>query len=391
MANVTTRTFTQLVQGIAAAVQSRAAGLVDFSVGSILRATAEAFAGVVLWLEGLILVLLAATRAQTSAGADLDSWIADWAAGPASTDPTLIQRFLAVGATGQVTFSRLSTSGQAVVPVGAQVSTSDGTQPYLVTLDPTYATYSAPLGGYVMAAGVSSVAVPVGALNMGSATNAVASAINTITSSIPGVDSVTNALAFTNGADPETDAAFLARFRSFIRSLREATPAALSNAITALQRGVQCVPVEGFDYVGTAHPGFFYFVVDDGTGTPAASLLNAAGAAIDLHRAAGGDGFGVYAPVIVSVVVSATLGYVAGIDPATQANAKAAVILAVQTYLNTLPLNTLLVSVSRIDQVMHDASPSVQTVTALTLNGGAIDLVLTAKQVAKAGAVTLTP
>lgn len=397
MADVTTKTFGQLLQGIAASVQASAAGLLDFTVGSIDLAMSEAFAGVVLWLQANILGLLKATRAQTSIGPDLDSWIADWASGPTASDPTLISRFLAVGATGPVIFSRLSTSAQVVVPVdptGATlitVSTQDGSQSYKVTVDTTNPAYNAALGGYVMAAGVSTVTVPVAALNTGSATNAVVGAINTITASIPGVDAVTNTVAFTNGFDAETDAQYLSRFRSFIASLREATPAALKNAIQALQRGVQCVIVEQLNHDGSSNPGFFYFVVDDGTGAPPTSLLNAAGAAVDLHRAAGGVGFGIYAPSILTMNVAGVIGWVSGLDAATQANAKAAVTLAVQTYLNTLPLNTLLVSLSRIDQVMHDASPYVQTVTGLTLNSVAADLAVTVNQIPKAGGVVFTP
>jgi uncharacterized phage protein gp47/JayE len=397
MADVTTKTFPQLLQGIAAAVQSSASGLLDFTEGSINLAVAEAFSGVVLWLQANLLALLKATRAQTSVGPDLDSWIADWASGPTASDATLLTRFPAIGATGAVTFSRLSTSLQVVVPVDptgvsqTTVSTQDGSQAYAVTIDTTNPAYNAALGGYVMAAGIGTVTVPVKAVNTGSATNAVAGAINTITSAIPGVDSVTNSSAFTNGFDAETDGQYLTRFRSFILSLREATPAALANAIKALQRGVQCVIVENANHDGTSNPGFFYFVVDDGTGAPPTPLLNAAGAAVDAHRAAGGNGFGIYAPVIVPVAVSAIIGYVAGLSAATQASAKAAVVLAVQNYLNTLPLNAPVVSVSRIDQVMHDASPYVQTVTSLTLNSGSTDIALTANQLAKAGAVTLTP
>lgn len=386
MADMTTKTFTQLVQGIAAAIQARAAGLVDFTVGSIARASSEAFAGVVLWLEGLILTLLTATRAQTSVGADLDSWVADFGAGPTSQDPTLIERLPASGASGSVTFSRLSTTGQAVVPVSAAVATLDGSQPYLVTLDTANPAYSAPLGGYVMAAGIGSVTVSVQAVNTGAATNAVAGAVNTITSAIPGVDAVTNAAGFTNGTDAETDPAFLARFRSFLGSLRKATPAALAYAINSLQVGIQCQITEGLDYAGTTHKGFFYFVVDDGSrGSAPAGILNAIGTAVDADRAAGIE-FAIYAAVAVVVNVGMTVTVASTADPAAT---KAAVSAAVAAYLTSVPLGAGSVPMSRVYQVAHDASPDVVEITNLTLNGGTADIAVTNKQVVKAGTMTV--
>jgi hypothetical protein len=66
----------------------------------------EANAGVVLWLQGLILQLLAATRAATSSGADLDTL-------DGRLRPHAAGR---VAATGQVTFSRFTSTLQAVVP-----------------------------------------------------------------------------------------------------------------------------------------------------------------------------------------------------------------------------------------------------------------------------------
>lgn len=385
MASLNTKTLPQLVQGMAAAVQGLAAGLLDFSLGSILLSVTEGYAAVVLWLEALILAVLVYSRASTAVGVDLDSWIADWGTGPTATDASLILRFQAVGSIGSVTFYRLSTTGQVVVPFGATVSSLDGTQQYAATTDPTNAAYSLALGGYVMAIGVSSVTVTVQAVTPGAASNAVAGGIAVISSAIPGVDSVTNASAFTNGANAETDPAFLSRFRSFMASLREATPRALAWAITNLQRGVACVWVENFQYGGTAQPGFFYYVVDDGSGSPPASLITAAGQVLDMHRAAGVE-FGVYAPVVVPVNVSMTLSTT---TTSTHANVVALVLSAVTAYLNALPLATP-VYYSRLWQIAHDASPDVVEIVSLTLTGGTPDVAITSQQVAKAGTIAIT-
>ncbi|MFX8028091.1 baseplate J/gp47 family protein, partial [Acinetobacter baumannii] len=106
--------------------------LVDLTVGSVLRAIVEANAAVVVWLEGLLLQVLAITRAATSSGADLDSWVADFG----------VTRLPAVAATGIVTFSRFTTTQQVLVPVGATVQTADGTQQFTVTIDTTNPAYN---------------------------------------------------------------------------------------------------------------------------------------------------------------------------------------------------------------------------------------------------------
>src|SRR5277367_1212082 len=90
--------FTTLVQNMAASVQSSAAQLLDLTVGSTLRAILEANASVALWMQWLILQVLQTTRASTSAGTDLDSWMADFS----------LTRLPAVAATGVVTFTRFT-------------------------------------------------------------------------------------------------------------------------------------------------------------------------------------------------------------------------------------------------------------------------------------------
>src|ERR1700734_2774764 len=90
------QTFSGLLEQMAANVQGGAAQLVDFSVGSVLRAMMEACGAVALWLQWLILQVLSATRAATSQGLDLDSWMADFS----------LARLPGSQATGIATFSR---------------------------------------------------------------------------------------------------------------------------------------------------------------------------------------------------------------------------------------------------------------------------------------------
>ena len=114
------QTFTALVQNMAASVQSAASQLLDLTVGSTLRAVLEANASIALWMQWLILQVLQTTRAATSSGADLDSWMADLS----------LIRLPAATASGHVTFSRFTATASAFVPVGALVRTADGAQTF---------------------------------------------------------------------------------------------------------------------------------------------------------------------------------------------------------------------------------------------------------------------
>lgn len=375
---ITTKTKTDIVSGITATVQAQADGFVDFEVGSISLAEAEGLADVVLWEEGLILYLLATTRLSTSVGPDADSFVADF------SQNLNFSRLPATGATTPLTFARFSTSGSTYVGVGATVQTPDGSQTFVVATDTTNPAYSATAGGagapgYVMANTVGSVVVPSQATTVGSASNVVAGSLTVITSSIVGVDTVTNVSAATGGADAESDPAMDARFSRYINALQSGTPAAIALAVTALGPNVTVSMVENYTYVGDYLPGFGYFVVNDGTGSPPGSLLTAATAAINVTRPFAST-FGVYGPSVldatVTLTISAAPGYVkSALQPIVQA--------AITAYIDagnggntgwTLPW-------SRLAQVAYDASPGVSNVTAVLLNSATADLVATAQQV----------
>ena len=368
MANITTQDFKSLVGNMVVAIQGGASKLVDLTVGSVLRAVVEANAAMVLWLQGLILALLAATRAATSNGADLDTWVADFG----------LTRLTAVAATGQVTFARFTNTLQGIVPVGTLIQTGDGSQQFTVTIDTTNGAYSSVLGGYVLAPGISSVNVPVAALTAGIGANVSAGQINTIAQAVPGIDTVTNAAAFTNGVNAESDAALRTRFVAFIASLSKATKAAVGFAVTSLQQGLVYTLVENFNYAGAAQMGYFYVVVDDGTGSPPSPLLTSVANAIDAVRPITSS-FGVFAPVVQNATVVMTAAIAAGFDPVAT---KALVVTAIKSYINSLPLGTAL-AYSRLAQVAYDASPGVTNITAVTLNGGTADLTATSQQVVK--------
>jgi uncharacterized phage protein gp47/JayE len=385
VADLNTKTHAELVEGQAATIQARAAGLVDFSVGAIMRAAAESVGGVGLWLEALILKVLALTRASTSEAADLDSFVADFGAARAPDEPAAIERLGPTYATGSVTLGRLSAVGMNVVAFGGRVQTADGAQTYIITPDPTNPAYGADVGGYVMLDGISTVSVPVVAVVGGAAGNAVAGTVTVINGAMPGIDTVTNPAAFTNGQDGERDEDFRIRFRGFIQNLREGTPPACGFAVASLQVGVTCKIVENLNHDGSPNKGFFYAVVDDGSGSPPSSLLTAASLAIDEKRAITSE-FGVYAPAILTTNVTFNVSVGAGAnEPAAIAASKA----AVTAYLNSRAVAEAL-SWSRLHQIAYDASPDITDITGLLVNGGTSDLAPTVNQVIKAGTVVVT-
>lgn len=371
---INTKDFVTLVREQAAAIQGGAKVLVDMTVGSVLRAITEANAAVVLWLQGLILQLLARTRAATSVDADLDSWMADYG----------VARLAAMQATGQVTLSRFTPTAQAIVPVGAMVQTADGSQKYAVVIDTANAAYSAALGGYVLAAGVASVNVSVQAVSAGSAANALLGGVSSLSQAITGVDTVANAAAFINGADAETNDALRARFVAYIASLSKATKAAIGYAINSLKTGVTFTLVENLTYAGAVQLDYFYVVVDDGTGSPPTSFLSTVSNAIDAVRPLCSS-FGVFAPVVVPANVSLTTTTAAGYDHAATA---ALVTIAITNYIKNLGLGNAL-TYTRLTQVAYDASVGVTNVSSVLLNGGTVDMAVTNKQTIKAGTVAV--
>lgn len=366
--------FVSLVRNQVAAIQSMANSAQDFAIGSILRAIVQSNSSVVLTLQSFILQVLTTIRASTCSGDDLDTWMSDFG----------VYRVAAVQATGYVTFSRFTFTRSALVPVGSTVETLDGSQQYTVIADPSNVNYDNAQGGYVIAAGVASIDIPVQANLAGTAANAQIGNINTLTSSIVGVDTVYNANGFVNGQDKETDDDLRARFVLYLSSLSKGTKSAIINAILSVKSDANYALIEGYDHAGNFKPGYFYVVVDDGTGAPSANFISRIIAAVDLVRAFTVT-FNVFAPTLVYVDVSLTLTLDKDFDADS---AKALVQNAISEYLQTnkLGIDALYY---KIPQLAFDASPAVLNVSNVTLNGGTSDVVLTDAQLTQPGTITV--
>lgn len=374
MASLNIKDFTTLVRDQVTAIQGRAAGLVDFTIGSLLRAITESNASVLQWLQQLIVTLLATTRASTSSGADLDSWMADFG----------FYRLSASFATGTVTYSRFTPTNSALIPIGALVGSTDGSQQFSVTIDTTNVMYNATLGGYLIPAGTASATVPVIASTAGAAGNALIGTVTVIVGSISGVDTVTNTVVFANGVDPESDSAFRARFVLWVQSLSKATKAAIGFALSSMQQGISYTLAENQDYSGNLLYGYFYAVVDDGSGAPSGAFLVSAGAAIESVRGFT-TRYGVFAPNLVTANVAMTITT----DPSvTHSVVVAQVTTAIQAYISSLTLGQIL-PYTQLAAIAYAVTPAITNVSGVLLNGGIADIGATNKQVIRPGTVTV--
>jgi uncharacterized phage protein gp47/JayE len=368
------QTFATLVQNMAAAVQSAATTLIDLTVGSVLRAILEANASVALWMQWLILLVLQTTRAATSNGPDLDSWMADMS----------LIRLPAVPAVGMVTFSRYATTVSAVVPSGALVKTTDGVQTFSVTIDTTNAAWTATLNGYTIAAGQSALTVPIAAQVAGSAGNVLAGSITLLATAIPGVDLVTNAAPTQNGADAETDAAFRARFANYISSRARATITAIQYAISSVQQNLDFTVVQNIAPTGNTQLGNFVVTVDDGTGYPPPTLIATVYGAVDAVRPIGST-FSVQPPSVIQANISLMISVTAS---AQKPQLLGPVAAALTSFINALPIGQAL-PITRIAQIAYDTSTSITNVTFPQINGEAADLVPGAAGVIKSGTISV--
>jgi uncharacterized phage protein gp47/JayE len=217
----------------------------------------------------------------------------------------------------------------------------------------------------------------------GSAGNVQANTITVITTPIPGVDIVTNASAFSNGIDPESDAAFRIRFVAYIGSLSKATEAAVGFAVTSVQQGLDYTITENAAYNGTFQPGYFYVVVDDGTGEPSSQLLTNVGNAIEAVRGLT-IAFGVFAPIVTTANVSMVLTTASGY---THATVVATVTAALTNFINALDLEVSL-PYTQLASIAYGI-PGVENVTSITLNSGTSDLTADQKHKIVAGTIAV--
>ena len=369
------KSFQTLVNDQVTAVQGATATPIDFNVGTNELALVEANAGMGVFLEYLANWILALARAATSTGVDLDSWIAQFPMKP---------RLAGVKSSGNVQFSRFTASSSATIPVGSLVKSTDFTLSFEVIADDTNVYYNSSLKAYVIPALTTQIPVKVQCLTAGTIGNVSPNVITVIASPISGVDTINNLVAFTNGKNSETDAELRARFILYINSLSRAVLIAYANAISSIPEIIRYNVVENKTYAGAVQEGYVYTVIDDGTGSPPADLIDKAYAAIQTVRglAIQNDVFGPD-PQAVNIIIDLTI-----LPVTTEAVITELVTDALSNYINNLAFNEVL-PYSRIFEIVYDASPYIINATNLTLNGGTSDLSGTENRIFIADTITV--
>ncbi|GAC87911.1 hypothetical protein Gbth_015_035 [Gluconobacter thailandicus F149-1 = NBRC 100600] len=290
------RSFATTVSTAVVTAQSSCTQLLDVSVGSPVRALMESVGGIGLWLQYLVLQTLLRTRLATCTAEDCDSFVQDFG----------MSRLPGTFSTGMVTMSSFSPSQQsAVVVPGTIVRTVSGLS-FSVVKDSTLAVWSETAGGYVRAAGVQNISVPVRCQTAGAIGNVPIGAICLMGTAISGIDTVTNPAAFLNGSDQETDAELRARFPLWLAAKASASRAAVGNAVLGVQTGLSYSLRDGLAVDDTARSGYFTVVLNDGSGVPSDQLLTQVYDTVDEVRALG-VAFGVRAPSLLVLNVSMTV------------------------------------------------------------------------------------
>ena len=354
------QTFPQLLQRMSAAVQNSASLLIDLSAGSMLRAILEANASIGLWIQWLIVQTLSMTRAATSAGEDLDTWMADF----------FLERQPATAARGTATFSRLLTGAPILIPVGTIVKAAIDNISFLVVVDTGCAAWKADLNGYIVQTGVSTIELPIVAQTPGVRGNVATGSVSVLASAVPGLDFVSNTYALSGGYDAETDTKFRARFRDYINSRSQATVAAVGYAVGSLQQNVRYKVFENRDRAGTWAPGHFLVIADDGSGQLTTPLQSDIYQIIDKVRPLGSD-FAVLAPDVVPVNI--VISVVAG-GAAIDVTAVSLIKTAVSNYVDSLAIGSTL-SVTRIIAITYQSGSLQSNISDVYINGSAADLV----------------
>jgi len=376
-----TKDYDELVQDQATATQSAATRkmgkYLNFGLGSTLRALIESNAGLALWTQGLLVKVLATTRLATSEADDVDTFINDFG----------LERAAAAKATGDVTFSRNIVANDAVIDLAKEIQTELSNVKYIVVADTTNPIYDPLREQYIILAGTHSGDVKVEAVEAGSSGNAAADTITVISQPIQYVDFVTNALPFTNGADKESDAEARQHFVDYINSLSKATKLAIEEAIESVQEGIQYSVVENKNYTtGLEELGYFYCVIDDGSGSPPPELITSVWNAVDRVR-----GLTTYFEIKAALSTTASVSATAKIDTGVYDvdEVKTAIETALTTYIDSLGIDTTLYF-SKLYQIIYDSHEAIEDVVDVLLNGGTSDLVSDNKHSIHVGTLSIT-
>lgn len=337
-----------------------------FSDGDILLSWWQSVGVQLDFLQSQIQRVVALSRAQTSTGADLDTWMADFS----------FIRLPATFATGSVIMSKATASSiQVVIPVGSIVQSAGAAVQYQIVADTDEPQFNSALDAYVLAAGQLTVTATVQALTQGTAGNVDHDTLTQFGSTVAGIDSVTNPAPISNGVDAESDEDFRARFVLFLASLAKATRSALLAAALGVQQGLAINLLENQRPDGSELVGSFTAVVDDGSGDPPTSTLDAVFAALDATRAFSVQPF-ITPPLALAATVTLAVHLATNAVAATTNTAVQSAVVAV---VNALDPGAALY-ISAIASAALSVSGVLSVQQTIAINGDQEDLVPTIRQ-----------
>jgi len=367
---IPTLSYADLLSNLIAVWAANTGAQPQLNSGDPLLAIFQAFATEGVFLENMATQLAALTRAQTSQGANLDTWMAQFQ----------FTRLPAEPATGSVLLSANSAHNTPVnIPLGTVIQTAGGSIQYQLIADTTQSAYDATTQMYVLPSGTTSITATAQALVAGTSYDVQANQLVQFATPVSGIDNVTNPAAIVNGVNAESDTAFRARFLLYLLGLREAVLPAVESAIEASYTGIQYVIVNNQDTNGNPVYGYFYVTIWPYTSEIQALVYNAIA-----QTAALGIQFNVYSATEVTVTVSVNIEVVPGQDSAT---VQSAVQGAIESYISGLTLGENLYW-SYLYDVIYSVSGVLNALN-LQVNGGTADVVATPFHIIQPSTITV--
>ena len=353
--------FNELIRDMSMAVTSSASTLIDVSVGSVLRAIIEANAALALWIQWLTMLMLQTTRAATSVGPDLDTWMADFG----------LDRKSANEARGNVTVARFNATSRSFIYPGALFKTGDGRRSYVVVRNASHAAWQEENSAYLMVSGLFSIDIPVIASRPGSDGNVVSNSVSIIASPMAGIDTVINLNPFVGGRDSETDENFRVRFGGFFSSRSRATSGAIEFAISQTKEDIRYKITENSDAVGNFKAGSVLVIVDDRTGQIRSDFFDAIASEVTKVRAAGISVI-LQPPAVENLAITVCLN----ISSPQPDNVLTNLISDnIQEYLHSLRIGGV-VSITHIACSIYRTNSNILNVSRLKINGHGDDIQL---------------
>lgn len=404
---LTLKSFAQFKSELQAGIIALTTLIDDFSSGSVAAALTEVISTQLGFVQSQAPIVLSKTRATTSSGADLASFTADYNLQPPGPLPPTYATDLAI-------FSRNQPSLVPQILLDGTIIQNLTPSPtsalqYVVSANVMDPSWSANAGGggfpgRTLPPNQTSITVKIVAVKAGKIGNVVANTLTLIAS--PGVpfDSVTNPNSINNGFDGETDPQLRQRFSDYFSS-RSGTRFAIAAATAGVQAGLSFTLNDFKLPDQSIQAGHGTIVVDDGTGNPSSTLLDAITAAV---TAVTQKSFGAFIHVIVPTIVpvqlvvsGTTIAYGFSVNDVRMAISAAITAAINANGVGGAPAGTgsrtptgrlSYVALANLVATFIGRGPGqgLSSYGAIALNGGQADVPLSTFQLARAASVTVT-